>query len=48
MSSWNVLSPMLIPVSVITVVTILTVMVVNGHVSQFIIRKDRKEKRTNE
>ena len=48
MSSWNVLSPMLIPVSVITVVTIITVMVVNGHVSQFIIRKDRKVKRTNE
>lgn len=46
MSSWSVLSPMLVPVSVITVVTIITVMVVNGHVSQFIIRKERK--RNNE
>lgn len=48
MSSWPVLLPMLIPISIITVVTIITVMVVNGHISQFIIRKDRRAKNTNE
>ena len=44
MSSWNVLQPVLIPVSVITVITIFTVMAATGLVSQFIIRKDKKEK----
>ena len=48
MSSWPILLPMLIPISIITVVTIITVMVVNGHVSQFIIRRDRRSKNTNE
>lgn len=40
MSSWGVLSEMLFPVCVITVVTLITVMVVTGHVSQFIIKKE--------
>jgi holin-like protein len=40
MSSWGVLSEMLLPVCVITVVTLITVMVVTGHVSQFIIKKE--------
>ena len=44
MSSWNVLKPVLIPVSVITVITIFTVMAATGLVSQFIIRSDKKEK----
>ena len=48
MSSWNVLQPVLIPVSVITVITIFTVMAATGLVSQFIIRKDKKEKTKNE
>lgn len=44
MSSWNVLKPVLIPVSVITVITIFTVMAATGLVSQFIIHRDKKEK----
>lgn len=45
MSSWSILQPVLIPVSVITVITIFTVMAATGIVSQLIIRKDRKEKK---
>ncbi|WP_033153372.1 CidA/LrgA family protein [Pseudobutyrivibrio ruminis] len=43
MSSWNVLEPVLIPVSVITVITIFTVMAATGLVSQGIIRMGKKE-----
>ena len=43
MASWNVLQPVLIPVSVITVITIFTVMGATGIVSQIIIRKSGKE-----
>ena len=43
MSSWNVLEPVLVPVSLITVITIFTVMAATGIVSQIIIRKNRKE-----
>lgn len=43
MSSWNVLEPVIVPVSVITVITIFTVMGATGIVSQFIIRKSNKE-----
>ena len=48
MSSWSVLKPLLLPVSIITVATIITVMGVAGRSSQWIIRKDRKraEKKT--
>ena len=42
MSSWGVLQGVLIPVSIITVITIFTVMAATGLVSQFIIRKDHK------
>lgn len=42
MSSWNVLSPMLLSVSIITVVTIVTVMIASGHIAQIIIRKGEK------
>jgi holin-like protein len=48
MSSWGVLSPILLPVSVITVVTIITVMAVSGNVAQFIIKRDKKVKNINE
>ena len=49
MSSWGVLKPVLIPVSVITVVTIFTVMASTGLVSQVIIRKKQKgNKKENE
>ena len=41
MSSWSVLQPVLLPVSVITVITIFTVMGATGLVSQFIIRKGK-------
>ena len=43
MSSWNVLEPVLLPVSIITVITIFTVMGTTGLISQFIIRRSRKE-----
>ena len=51
MSSWGTLKPLLIPVCIITVVTIITVMIATGRVSQWIIRKeksDKKETKTDE
>ena len=42
MSSWSVLKPLLLPVSIITVVTIITVMGAAGRTSQWVIRRDRK------
>ena len=42
MSSWSVLKPLLIPVGIITVVTIITVMGAAGRTSQWVIRRDRK------
>lgn len=44
MSSWSVLKPLLIPVGIITVVTIITVMGAAGKTSQWVIRRDRKIK----
>ncbi len=44
MASWGVLKPMLIPVSIITVVAIVTVMAATGRVSQMIIRHEEKKK----
>lgn len=44
MSSWGVLKGVLIPVSVITVITIFTVMAATGLVSQVIIRKGHNKK----
>ncbi len=41
MSSWNVLKPVLVPVSIITIITIFTVMGATGIVSQIVIRKDK-------
>lgn len=43
MSSWNVLKPVLVPVSVITVINIITVMGATGIVSQIVIRKDKSK-----
>jgi Putative effector of murein hydrolase LrgA len=37
MSSWLNLKPIIIPVCIITVATIFTVMIVSGHVTQFIV-----------
>jgi holin-like protein len=42
MVSWGVLKPMLLPVSVITVVSLLTVFAVTGRVAQFVIRHTKK------
>lgn len=44
MSSWGVLQNVLIPVSIITVITIFTVMAATGLVSQVIIRKGNNKK----
>ncbi|MCR5415353.1 MAG: CidA/LrgA family protein [Pseudobutyrivibrio sp.] len=43
MTSWNVLEPVIIPVSIITVITIFTVMAATGISSQIIIRRGKKE-----
>jgi holin-like protein len=43
MSSWNVLKPVLVPVSIITIITIFTVMGATGIVSQIAIRKDKSK-----
>ncbi len=43
MVSWGVLKPMLVPVSVITVVSLITVAAATGLVSQAIIRRDQKK-----
>ncbi|HCE78463.1 MAG TPA: murein hydrolase regulator LrgA [Lachnospiraceae bacterium] len=42
MSSWGDLRPVLLPVSVITVVSLIAVMVVSGKVSQHVIRLGSK------
>lgn len=44
LTSWGTLQPILLPVSIITVVTIVTVMSATGLVSQTIIRKKGKKK----
>lgn len=44
MTTWGALQPILLPVSIITAVTIITVMVATGWVSQIIIRKSGKKK----
>lgn len=44
MSSWSVLKPMLLPVSVVTVVVLVAVMSVSGMVSQWVIRRKQKNK----
>ncbi len=41
MSSWNLLSPMLVPVAIIIVVVLIAVMVAAGRISQRIIRADK-------
>lgn len=40
--SWGTLKPVLLPVCVITVVTIVTVMVATGKLSQWMIRREKK------
>lgn len=43
MTSWSTLKPVIIPVSLITVIAIFTVMGATGSVSQFIIKRNKKE-----
>lgn len=43
MTSWGKLKAIIVPVSIITVVTIITVMIATGWVSQIIIRKAGKK-----
>ena len=43
MASWSVLEPMIVPVSIITVVVLIVVMIATGRVSQAIIRLDSKK-----
>ena len=40
MESWGIMKPLLVPVCIITVVTVVTVMVATGRVSQWIMRHD--------
>ena len=48
MASWHILQPCLVPVSIITVAALITVMIVTGRCTQWILRKDRKKASTNE
>ena len=47
MSSFSVLRPVLVPVCVITLVTVVTVMVVTGRCSQWIIRREQRKEGKN-
>ena len=44
MSSWGNLEPVLVPVIVITVVALLTVIIATGHVSQLVIRMQKRKR----
>lgn len=46
MSSWVNLKPVLLPVSIITVVSIVTVMIATGRTFQWIIRRGKKKEET--
>lgn len=48
MSSWSVLKPLLIPVGIITIVSLLTVMVVGGHCTQLVICHGKGQEDTND
>ena len=48
MKSWGVLKPLIIPVVVITVISLITVMAVSGRVSQRIIKAQEKKSSESE
>ena len=48
MASFGVLKPMIIPFCVVLIVTVVTVIIVTGHVSQFIIKSGKKKNKENE
>ena len=43
--SWGIIRPALVPLGVITLVSTIVVMGVSGRVTQFVIRKDRRNKK---
>ena len=45
MTSWGTLKAIIVPVSIITILTIITVMIATGWVSQAIIRKSKGNKK---
>ena len=47
MSSFSVLRPVIVPVCVITLVTVVTVMVATGRCSQWIIRREQRKEEKN-
>ena len=44
LDSWGTLKPVLVPVAVITVVSTIVVMLVSGHITQFVTRHGKKVK----
>ena len=44
-TAWDALSAVILPVSIVTVVTIFTVMLVTGHAAQFVIKIGRKNEK---
>lgn len=45
LDSWGVLKPVLLPISVITVISTVIVMAVSGRVTQFVARREKKVNR---
>ncbi len=43
MDSWDILKPLLIPVLVVTVISLMTVMAVSGRLAQAVIRRGKKK-----
>lgn len=48
MASWGVLKPLLLPVLVITVTSLITVLCVSGRLAQAVIRRGKKEGKQDE
>lgn len=48
MEAWGVLKPMLVPVVVIIVISLVLVMGISGRITQFFIRKNHREGEENE
>lgn len=46
-TSWSKLSPILVPVTLVTVITLFTVVFATGHVSQFIIKRNHTDEEKN-
>lgn len=48
MEAWGILEPLLVPVSVITVVVYLMVMIISGHCTQMVIQRGKDEMKDSE